>query len=250
MHQTRLIIETLKLELRKQQKTYKHVAEKLELSEASVKRLFAEESLSLNRLDNICELLQLEFSDLVSLMEENISFTTELSLAQENELVSDIKLLLMAHFLINGLRFSDITDNYTITETEGIQLLAKLDRMKIIELLPGNRVKMIISKNFQWIKHGPIQSFYKTVIQPEFLNSSFTLPGEFQVFTSGMLTRTSNTELIKKIKRLSKELNEMNTTDQSSELEQKFGTSLMIAMRPWEPDIFHQLRRVEPKKHF
>lgn len=89
-------------------------------------------------------------------MELNIDLTTRLSLAQEKELVSDIKLLLMAHFLINGLLFSEVISDYDISESEGVQLLAKLDRMRIIELLPGNRVKMMISKNFQWIDNGPI----------------------------------------------------------------------------------------------
>ena len=250
MRQTRLLLETLKRELKKQQKTYKQVAEVLELSEARVKRLFAEESFSLERVDSICALLHLEFGDLVRLMEENVNLTSELSHEQETELVSDIKLLLMAHFLINGLRFSDITDNYDISETQGIQLLAKLDRMKIIELQPGNRVKMMIANYFRWIDKGPIQSFYKYAIQPEFLDSSFNLPGEFQLFVSGMLTRDSNAELIKKIQRLAIELAEMNTKDQSAQLEQKFGTSLMLALRPWEPEVFQQLRRPQARKQF
>jgi DNA-binding Xre family transcriptional regulator len=65
MRQTNLIVETLKRELRKQGIRYKEVAKKLELSEASVKRLFAERSFTLTRLAQVCELLNLEFSDLV-----------------------------------------------------------------------------------------------------------------------------------------------------------------------------------------
>jgi transcriptional regulator with XRE-family HTH domain len=42
MSQSKLIIDTLKQELRKQGLTYKQVAGRLGLSEASVKRLFAE----------------------------------------------------------------------------------------------------------------------------------------------------------------------------------------------------------------
>ncbi len=128
--------------------------------------------------------------------------------------------------------------------------MAKLDRMRIIELLPGNRVKMMISKNFQWIDNGPIQHFYKNVIQPEFFESSFNGAGEHRIFVSGMLTRTSNSEIIRKIKRLSAEFNELNTEDQSAERDQRFGTSLVIAMRPWEPDVFGKLRRNQSNKQF
>lgn len=250
MYQAGLLLSTLKQELRKQGKTYKDVASVLNLSEASVKRLFSEQSFSLERLDKVCELLELEFSDLVRLMELNINLTSRLSLAQEKELVSDTKLLLMAHFLINGLLFSEVISEYDISEAEGIQLLAKLDRMRIIELLPGNRVKMMIKKNFQWIDNGPIQRFYKKVIQPEFFKSSFNGAGEHSVFVSGMLTKTSNAEIIKKIKRLSAEFNELNTEDQSSETDQRFGTSLVIAMRPWELNVFGKLRRNQSNKQF
>jgi len=244
MHQARLLIATLKQELKKQNKTYKHVAKALELSEASVKRLFCDESFSLERLDTVCELLQMEFSDLVKLMESNINLTRQLSLAQEQELVSDIRLLLMAHFLIYGLLFSEIISRYSISETEGIQLLAKLDRMKIIELLPGNKVKMIISKDFQWIKNGPIQYFYQRNIQPEFFASSFTAPGEVRLFISGLFSTGATNALIKKINRLASEVNELNFEEQSIDLDERAGTSLVIAMRSWEPSIFSKLRRI------
>ena len=45
-------------------------------------------------------------------VEKNINLTTHLSLEQEIELVSDIKLLLMAHFLISKLEFSYIIQTY------------------------------------------------------------------------------------------------------------------------------------------
>jgi len=245
MHQARLLIATLKQELKKQNKTYKHVAKALELSEASVKRLFCEEAFSLERLDKICELLQMEFTDLVKLMEKNINLTSQLTLTQEQELVADIRLLLMAHFLIHGLLFSEIITRYKISETEGIQLLAKLDRMKVIELLPGNKVKMIISKDFQWIKNGPIQYFYQRNIQPEFLESSFTAPEELRIFVSGLFSSRSTNVLIKKIQRLANEFNELNFEDQSVDSSQRVGTSLVVAMRSWEPSVFSQLRRIE-----
>jgi transcriptional regulator with XRE-family HTH domain len=243
MRQTKLLISTLKKELKKQGKTYRDVAHALELSEASIKRLFSEQSMSLERLDKICQLIDLEFIELVKQMEHNINLISQLTLSQEQELVGDIKLLLMAHFLINGVSFTEVIQDYCISETQGIQLLAKLDRMKIIELLPGNRVKMMISTNFQWIENGPIQGFYRKEIQPEFFNSPFADSGEFQSFVSGMLSRNSNAELIKKVKRLVGEFNQLNTDDQPVQLQDRFGTSLHVAIRPWEPSIFNVLRR-------
>ena len=250
MPQTKLIIDTLKQELRKQGVTYKQVAHTLKLSEASVKRLFSEKSFSLSRLEQVCGVLNLEIADLVHQMEKNIDLTTQLSMDQERELVADIKLLLMAHFLMSKLAFLDIIRIYDISETEGIQLLAKLDRMKIIELQPGNRVKLMISKNFELIPNGPIQRFYEQKVQSEFFNSTFGGHGEYRVFVSGMFSRPANAELIKKIKHLAYDANELKSESDSLPLDEKFGCSLIMAVRPWEVKLFDQLRRVPNEKHF
>jgi transcriptional regulator with XRE-family HTH domain len=250
MSQTKLIIDTLKLELRKQGMTYKQVADVLGLTESSVKRIFAEYSFSLARLGQICELMHLDIADLIHQMEKNITLTTQLSLEQETELIADTRLLLMAHFLMSKFEFSDIIRIYEISETEGIRLLAKLDRMKIIELQPGNRVKLMISKNFKWIPNGPIQRFHEQRVQSEFFNSSFNGDGELQLFVSGMFSRSANAELIKKIMHLANDAHDLKTESESLPLDQRFGCSLVMAIRPWELKLFDQLRRVPTEKKF
>jgi len=250
MPQTKLIVDTLKQELRKQGITYKKVAHTLALSEASVKRLFAEKSFSLDRLGKVCGLLNLEIADLIRQMEKNIDLTHQLTLQQETELVADIKLLLMGYFLMNKLEFTDIIRIYDISETEGIRLLAKLDRMKIIELQPGNRVKMMISENFQFIPGGPIQHFYEQRVQAEFFSSSFGDMGEFRIFFSGMFSRPANAEIIKKIKHLADEAHALREDSDSLPLDERFGCSLIMAIRPWEVKVFEQLRRVPNEKKF
>ena len=250
MSQTRHIVETLKQELRKQGITYRQVAEALDLSEASIKRLFAENAFTLARLEQICEVLHLEITDLVHQMEKNIELTDQLTLEQETELVADVKLLMMAHFLMNKLSFAEIIDIYDISETEGIRLLAKLDRMKIIELQPGNRVKLMVSKHFQLLPGGPIQRFYEKVVQTEFFNSRFSGNGEYRIYVSGMFSRAANAEIIRKIKRLAEDAHDLRDDSDSLPLNERFGCSLIMAIRPWEVKVFNDLRREPNTKKF
>lgn len=250
MSQSSQLIDALKQELRRQRITYKQVAQALDLSEASVKRLFAGRFITLERLERICELINMSFSDLVRQMEKEVVLTNELTLEQEREIVSDIKLLLMAYLLINHIEFAEIIETYDISETEGIRLLARLDRMKIIELQPGNRVRLLISPNFAWLPGGPIQAFFETKIQSEFFDASFNGPGEIRVFLSGMLSREGNSHTIRRIQHLARELNELVVESRSLPSDQCFGTSLLIAMRPWEVQVFSDLRRVESDKAF
>ena len=243
MSQTRALVDTLKQELRKQRITYRQVSAALELSETSVKRLFADATFSLGRLEKVCAMLHLEIIDLVQLMQKNIELTAELTREQEQELVSDTRLLLVALLLMNKLDFTDILSIYDIAEPEGIRLLVRLDRMKIIELLPGNRVRLMISANFRWLPNGPIQKFFEARVQQEFLDSSFNGPGELRVFVSGMISREGNAEIMRKMQHLAKEMNELSVAAETLPLEQRFGTSLMLAVRPWEIGVFSALRR-------
>lgn len=250
MAQTKLIIETLKQELRKRGINYKKVAQKLELSEASVKRLFAEYSFTLDRISLICELLNCEIADLIHEMEKNVELTQQLTLEQETELMSDMKLLLMAHFLLNKLKFEEIISIYDISKTEGICLLAKLDRMKLIELLPGNRIKLMIAKDFSFIPGGPIQQFYEKIVQHEFFDASFDGNGEFRIYVSGFFSRAANAEIIRKIKYLARDAHQLRQGSDELPLNERFGSSLIMAIRPWEVKVFDKLRRVPNEKKF
>lgn len=250
MSQTIALINTLKRCLKSQGKTYADVAQALGLSEASVKRLFAERSFSLERLDSICTFLGMEISDLVKSMEAQAEQTSELSIEQEKELAADIKLLLLASLLLNSWSFNDIKNTFQIGELEGIQLLARLDRMKLIDLLPGNRVKLKISRSFSWRKRGPIQQFFEQQIQMQFFRSSFNQSGEIRLFINGMLSRRSNTEMQRRINRLKNEFLAMSAEDEALPFNERYGTAVVMAMRPWEPRQFTDLRRQPNRKAF
>ena len=60
MTQTSALIDTLKKSLKTHQLTYALVAEKLNMSEANIKRMFASKRFSLDRLEEICQLMQME----------------------------------------------------------------------------------------------------------------------------------------------------------------------------------------------
>ncbi|UCB55106.1 MAG: hypothetical protein JSW45_00755, partial [Thiotrichales bacterium] len=155
-----------------------------------------------------------------------------------------------AHFLMNKLTFEEIIGIYDISESEGIRMLAKLDRMKLIDLQPGNRVKLIIAKDFRLIPGGPIQRFYERIVLQEFFNASFDGNGELRVFVSGFFSRAANAEIIRKLKQLERDANQLMKDSEELPLEERYGCSLIMAIRPWEVKVFDELRRVPNKKKF
>lgn len=249
MAQTSAIISELKRQLRAHGLTYQDVANALSLSEASVKRLFSEKQFSLKRLDQVCTLMGMEISDLVRKLAPEPK-VEQLSLEQEQELVSDVRLLLVAVCAMNRWQFREIHQVYDVSETELIGYLAKLDRMGVLELLPGNRFKLLVSHDFAWQPGGPIQKFFEAEVQQDFLKCRFNHPGELRLFVSGMLSTQSNEAVQQKLKRLALEFRHCHEEDLSLPLEHRFGVSLLMAMRPWEIDAFNSVRRPEAAKDY
>jgi hypothetical protein len=250
MNQNNKLIDELKVVLKEKNITYKVIGLHLELSEGTIKRIFSNYDFTLYRLEEICSLVDLELFDLVERMKEKELSTEILPIEHETELVSDVQLLLTAHLLINKWTVHQILSNYEIDRLNMIQLLSKLDAMRIIDYLPGERVRLKISRNFKWINKGPIQQFFNQNIESEFFNCDFTSPGEIRLFISGMLTKSSNTEMQRRIKKLAVSFDDLHKENEQEILSDKFGTSLVLAMRPWDIDLFDQLRKQETKKVF
>lgn len=243
MSQHQALIITLKQALKKSGMTYADVARGLGQSEANVKRMFAEKRITLERLEAICRLIGIDIIELVRQYDDSRNRISFLSEAQEKELVSDSTLFMIAVAVRNHNSFDSIVDYYDISEHECVQYLAKLDRLKLIELLPGNRIRLLIDEDFSWIPNGPIEKAFRTSLQPEFLDTDFSAEDECRLFLSGNFSRASHDILIRKLKQLSMEFRELNKQDAKTKRDFKTSESLLIAFRPWEYSKFSKRRR-------
>ncbi len=243
MAQTQLLIDELKRALRAQGLTYARIAAELGLSESSVKRMFARRAFSLERFEQICALAGLEVSDLVELLNERRAYVTELTPEQEQALLAEPKLLLLTYLLINGWTLAQITAEFEISDRDVERLLIRLHRAKIIELLPMNRFRLLTARNFTWRKDGPVQKFFQTQVQREFLDSPFAGTDEHLRFVGGTLTSASLRQMQQSIDRLAREFDELSRRDSALPLSERNGCSAVFAIRPWEFSMFSQWRR-------
>jgi DNA-binding Xre family transcriptional regulator len=243
MAQRTALVGALKQVLKSRSVTYAQVARRLGMSEASVKRVFATHRFTLERLDRICAVLGIEITDLAKMVEHEAERVTQLTLEQEREIVSDPKLMLVAVHALNHWTLEEIVDHYAISKTECIRLLARLDRLRIIELLPNNRIRLIVGRNFSWRPDGPFQRHFRDQLEANFFASRFDGRGEHLAFVSGMLSGNSNAVIQQHMRRLETEFTELHNQDSSLPLDERFGTSLLIAIRPWIPEVFRRMRR-------
>jgi DNA-binding Xre family transcriptional regulator len=173
MAQAKALIGALKQVLKSRSVTYGEIARRIGMSEASIKRVFAKQSFTLERLDRICEALSVEITDLAKMVEHESERVVQLTLQQEREIVSDPKLLLVAIHALNHWTLDEIVAQYTISKTECVRLLTRLDRLRIIDLLPNNRIRVIVGRNFSWLPDGPFRRHFRGQLEANFFASRF-----------------------------------------------------------------------------
>ncbi|MDJ0653304.1 MAG: helix-turn-helix transcriptional regulator [Xanthomonadales bacterium] len=246
MNQTRILVETLKRVLRSQKITYADVARHLDLSEASVKRMFSRMTFTLDRLEKVCDLAGMPLAELVRESDQRPDPITMLTPEQERELLNDPKLLLVAFMVLNEWRPEQIVETFAVTEHEVIQRLAKLDRLGMIELLPGNRVRRLVARNFSWRPHGPVQKYFEREVRRDFLDSRFAKSDEHMRFVGGRLSHDSLIRMQQAINRITREFDELVQEDACLPHEEKIGVGSVFAIRPWELPTFTALRENVP----
>lgn len=237
------IIDALKRQLKVRGITYHGLAGQLGLSESAVKHMFSTGNFSLRRLDEVCEVLELDIADLITISDSLEPRIEELSAEQEEEIVSDIRLLLVAYCLINHWKFEEIVTRYDISPEEGLKYLRRLDRMRFIELQPGDRVRLLVANNFSWRKNGAIEKFFRKRVQSEFFSHDFDDDSSIRIVMNGMLTRKSQLQLIEKLRTTGEHFNDLAWDDRRIPAADRHGTTMVLAIRHWFFEGFRELER-------
>ncbi|MET3137736.1 transcriptional regulator with XRE-family HTH domain [Undibacterium sp. GrIS 1.2] len=237
-----LLIDSLKRELKARSITYADLASRIDMSEASVKRMFAQKNFTLQRLDEILQATEISLRDLALASNEE-PLISELTFDQEKEIISDPKKFIVAVSALNLLTVEQMTRIYDMSEIEVVKHLLRLDKIGFLELLPNNRVKLLVARTFRWIPNGPIQSNFRDQAYAEYLESNFDGEHEIMRLVNVMLSKQSVAALLNRLKQVAREFSEQHQEDAKLPFEEKHRISFMLAARPWLPKQFKSLVR-------
>ena len=243
MAEQAMIVAELKRALREHHHTYTDVARKLELSVATVKRLFSTGDFSLQRVDGICELMGVTLREILESAQDRAAPANQLSLTQEHEIVADPRLFLVTWLLTNRMQFEDILRSYRFTDRELLQCFIKLDRLKVIELQPGNKARLLVSRRFTWRVGGPVQKYIHQKLLREFFASAFAGSLEEFFFHGGRVTDEALSQIKRALRAASRECAEIIERDRTS-TQPKNGAAFVLALRPWNYSGFAQFDRI------
>ncbi|WP_092945952.1 helix-turn-helix transcriptional regulator [Roseateles sp. YR242] len=244
MASTQTLIDLIKVELKSAGISYAQLARELDLSESSVKRMFAAGGeMPLSRIDELCRVLKTDFAELSHRLAQPTSLRLELTLQQEREVVADEKLLLMAICCLSQWRYEQVVATYRLSEAEATHALAQLDRLGIIELRPLNRYRLQVAKTFRWRPHGPVMQFFRENVMQDFFNGGFDGDAELLMLVHGQLSPGMARELRDRLQRVAEDFARQHQLDQKLPEQEKRQFTLMMGMRCWLFERFAHLQR-------
>lgn len=121
--------------------------------------------------------------------------------------------------------------------------MTRLDRLRLITLLPGNRIRLNVARDFDWLPRGPIHNFFRSKGLVDFLTGGFADSDEVFAFSHAMLTDAALAKIRADIRKLRQRYAELHEESLTAPLAKRHGTGLLLAMRGWEIGAFIELRR-------
>jgi DNA-binding Xre family transcriptional regulator len=238
------IMMNLKRMMKSRAVTYRELARRIDLSEASVKRIFSRSSLSLARLEQISLALDVSIQEIARLSGEQGADSPELlTVEQESALAADPGLFACYYLIANGRTGQEIGAELDVDEKQVRRWMVKLQSFGLAELRPRLRARARTTSSIIWRNDGPVRRLYERQVRQEFLQSNFDSAREALQFRSAELSDASCRVLLRKIDRLAAEFRDLAELDRSLPTRDKRSMAIVLAARPWVFSMFEGLRR-------
>jgi transcriptional regulator with XRE-family HTH domain len=243
MSSTRDLIDALKAELKAAGITYAELAQRLDMAESSIKRMFSQGDMPLSRVDEVLRALHMDFAELARRVADSRPLRTELTLEQEEAVVTDRRLLLVAICCLSQWTFEQMLASYAFSEAELVGYLLRLDKLDVIELRANNRYRLLIDKTLRWRPDGPLMRYFRAHVAPDYFAGGFDDDGEMLMLVHGEIGLSLATAFNERLARVAQDFARQHLADHKLPADQKRPYTLVVGMRSWLFTPFADLRR-------
>lgn len=206
----------LKSVLRARGITYAELARRLDLSEPTVKRIFADKDCKLSRITRICDVLDLSLADVTAQASRIEVRPIELGDRIEARLAEDRPAFHLFLLLRDGMSADAIMAHYQLDRAAMFALARRLEKIGLIALMPMDRIRLLENRPIRFRRDGPL---HRTLIR---LNMDFLQEAYLRADTdmSGFLTQSRRISqvtarhVMDRLKALNKELSDLARKDQ------------------------------------
>lgn len=239
------LFDALKLHLKSRGLTYADTARALGISEPTVKRIFSHRDCTLERFAALCDLAEVDIAELARAAPKPKHLLSQLTRAQEEELIADERLFLVSVCAMNQMSFGDMVSTYRLSAADCLRLLLRAEKLGILTMHPNNRIKLNLSRYFAWIPNGPIMR-YVAAQAVDYFDYPFDAPGEIMRIVNVRISKAAGAAMVSRLEQIAREYSEQHAADGHLPLAERPLLSVCLAARPWEPALFRQWLRPAP----
>ena len=225
------LLAVLKDALRQQGWTARRLAAHFDIGEATAKRWLAGKGLTLDRLEALTALCSLSLTDLARAAEHPATgLAQELTLAQERALSSDVFLSFLFMTILGGNSPAEIAADFAVPAPVLELSLARLERLALIDRLPGGRVRPRIDRTIMWRK-SPMRALFNERMKPQFLNMDFAADDAVFVSEVVKLSPRGAAELAEMLEALRRDVQSLAERDREHSLLPRKWYAMLGALR-------------------
>jgi transcriptional regulator with XRE-family HTH domain len=159
-----LILKTIKNLFKARGLHYQDAAARLGVSETTVKRYLTGHGLTVDILEKVCALVDIRLTDLLDMSRMPDRSLPNLSEEKEQDLASDPFLAALFYLLSQGYTPEALQRDFSLSDQQIADYLATLERLKLIQLFPLNRIKIKIRRNFTVTRGGPLMKLVREAL--------------------------------------------------------------------------------------
>lgn len=154
--QISIVMEVIRELLRVRDLRYRDVAERFEVTERTVIRWFTSDTVDSAIIERLCKLVGLTFFEVCELAARRIETRlTRLTVEQEQMLVDEPLLNYLFTFVVKGWSVAELQEEIGVPEPMLVDALIKLEKAGLVDVMPGNDVRLRTARDIQWRINGP-----------------------------------------------------------------------------------------------
>ncbi len=247
--QITLVLETLRELLRARGIRYRDIAEALTVSQRTVKRWFAGDTVALQTILELCRLVDVTFIELCDLARDAAGGGHQyLTLEQEQGLFAVPNLGFVFVFLLNGWSPPELQVAAQIPEATLVSMLVRLEKLRLIDLLPGNKVRLLTARNIEWRRDGPAVRAFERNMKHLFATMDLSDPKALWQSEIGYFSRASIAQIDEKIRALQLDIRQLSEADRHVPAADKSWYVVLLAARPFDLPPVAALPASQPKR--
>jgi transcriptional regulator with XRE-family HTH domain len=228
-------IATILLELRRELKArgirVASLATQMEVAEPTIWRWLRGDGLTLDRLDEICAIADLDMRDLVMRSDEQQdSFT----LAQERVLAADRGLALVFFAILHGAQRQDLEEEFGLPADRLESHLERLTKLGLIEAPLRGRIRSKMRRAVRWRRGGPMSMAFERTVKPLFMSMDFGSPEALYMSDMVSLSENGRARVHALFEALRDDIHVIGEQEEAARLEGREWSGVLMMVRPFD----------------